>query len=60
MPEIAAFVNSLGTVPGIVGVFPTSQQANGATLQYTIQLTLTDKLFTHRYDVAATAPTGGK
>jgi hypothetical protein len=60
MPDVAAFVNALGTVPGIVGVYPTSQQVNGSAVQYTIQLALTDKLLTHRYDNTATAPTGGK
>lgn len=60
MPEVAAFVNQLGKAPGIVGVFPTSQTTSTHAVQYTIQLTLTDKLLTHRFDAVTTTPTGGK
>lgn len=63
MADIASFMNQLGTLPGVVGVYPTSQgkNASGPGAQFTIQMTLTDELFTHRYDntTAATAP-GGK
>ena len=63
MSDIAGFLNQLATLPGVVGVYPTSQGKNssGPGAQFTIQMTLTDELYTHRYDqtAAATAP-GGK
>ena len=63
LSDIAAYLNQLATLPGVVGVYPTSQGKNssGPGAQFTIQMTLTDELLTHRYDqtVAAAAP-GGK
>ena len=60
MTGVAAFVNQLSATPGIVGVFPSSQTGSGRSVQYTIQLTLTDELLTHRFDMLTTTPTGGK
>lgn len=63
MTDIAGYVNALSLLPGVVEVYPASQ-GTGTTpnaIQFTIEVTLTDKLLTHRYDVvSATAPTGGK
>jgi hypothetical protein len=60
MPAVAAYVNQLGSASGIVGVFPSSQTGANHSVQYTIQLTLTDALLTHRFDMVTTTPTGGK
>lgn len=56
LDQVAAFVSSLATVPGIVGVFPTSQQGGatsqqggGAAVQFNVALTLTDQVLSHRY-----------
>lgn len=58
MADVPLFVTRLSTVPGIVSVYPTSQQANDKTIEYTVQLTVTDQVLTHRYDVAGTAASG--
>lgn len=47
--QVAAFVSGLASVPGVVGVLPTSQQGNAASVQFTVQLTLTDQVLSHRY-----------
>lgn len=62
MPDVAAFVTRLGAVPGVVGVFPSSQGTATGAVQFTVLLTVTDRVLSHRYDAAAvaTAPTGGK
>jgi Tfp pilus assembly protein PilN len=62
MSDIAAFLNQLATLNGVVGVYPTSQgkNASGPGTQFTIQMTLTDELLTHRYDQTAATVPGGK
>lgn len=49
MSDIAHFVTALSALPGIVSVYPASQQVSGKTAQYTIELTLTDLLYSHRF-----------
>jgi hypothetical protein len=60
MTDIAAYVNGLAAVPGVVAVYPTSEQASANGSQFQIQVTLTDQVLSHRFDVSASqAPTGG-
>jgi hypothetical protein len=41
---VAAYARALAKLPGIVEVFPTSAQANGGQIDYTIEMTMTDQL----------------
>jgi hypothetical protein len=59
MPDVAAYVNALARVPGVVAVYPSSQQFDGTTLTYSLGLTLTDQVYSHRFDSTSTVPTGG-
>jgi Tfp pilus assembly protein PilO len=47
--EVASFVSGVASVPGVVGVLPTSQQGSATAVQFTVQLTLTDQVLSHRY-----------
>ncbi|MDT4944340.1 MAG: hypothetical protein QOH14_1073 [Pseudonocardiales bacterium] len=58
--QVADFVDRLSAVPGLVGVLPTSQQANGKAVQFALQLIPTDQVLSHRYDTATTTTIGGK
>jgi hypothetical protein len=61
MTAAAGYVTALSKIPGIVSVYPTSQQSNGKVVQYTIDVSLTDQLLSHRFDGATTTTTtGGK
>lgn len=44
MVQVSRYVHRLDLVPGVVEVFPTSAQANGPQLEYTIEMTMTDQL----------------
>ena len=57
LPAVAAYVTGLAGLPGIVAVYPTSQQNTGKGVQFTIQLTLTDELLSHRYAAPAAGGT---
>ena len=57
LPAVAAYVTALAALPGVVAVYPTSQQNNGKVVQFTIQLTLTDELLSHRYAAPAAGGT---
>jgi Tfp pilus assembly protein PilO len=59
MSEVAAYVNALARVPGVIYVYPTSQQADGGTVTYALALTLTDKVYSHHYDLSTVPSTGG-
>lgn len=48
--DVSAFVNALSTVPGVVAPYPGSTTSSGTSVQWSIQLTLTAELLTHRYD----------
>jgi hypothetical protein len=50
--QVAAYVDKLAATPGLVGVFPTSQQVSGKSVQFTLQLVPTDQLLSHRYDAS--------
>jgi len=59
--DVATYVTRLSRLPGIVEVFPSSQQVNGKLVTYTIDMTMTDQLYSNRYAAAtpAAATTGG-
>lgn len=62
LSDVAAYVAKLNRLPGIVTAFPSSQTSDSRTVTYTIQMTLTDQVFSHRYDSLASgvaAPQGG-
>lgn len=65
LSEVAGYVNALAKLPGVVSVYPTSAGAGTGTgtgngVQFTIDLTLTDQLLTHRYDATTAPAPGGK
>lgn len=62
LSEVAGYVNALAKLPGVVSVYPTSQGTGSGTkgVQFTINLTLTDDLLTHRYDDTSLPAIGGK
>lgn len=49
--DVSAYVDRLKTLKGIVEPFPTSNVSAGNGVTFSIQCTLTDELFTHRFDV---------
>jgi uncharacterized protein HemX len=57
LDDVSSYVDRLRTVKGIVEVVPTSNQAAQAGVQFSLMLTVTDELLTHRFD---TAKKGGK
>ena len=50
LDDLPSFVDRLSRVRGFVDVLPTSNQADKRTSQFTVTLSLTDLLRTHRYD----------
>ena len=57
LSQVASYVVKLDEIPGVVTAFPSSQTSDAKSVTYTIQMTLTDQVFSHRYDsLAATSP----
>lgn len=56
LDDLPSFVDRLSLVRGFVNVLPTSNQVDKAKSQFSVNLSLTDLLHTHRYD----APSGHK
>jgi hypothetical protein len=52
LDDVPAFVDALTAVPGVVDVVPTSNQVSDGSAQYSVAITLTEKLYSHRYDDA--------
>ncbi|MDQ2958243.1 MAG: hypothetical protein M3Y42_14920 [Actinomycetota bacterium] len=50
--DVAAFVNALAALPGVVTPYPGSSSKTDTSVQWSAQLTLTADLLTHRYDTA--------
>ncbi len=48
--DVAAFLDRLTTVPGVLEPFPLTNQATPNGVQYSLQMTLGDTLLTHQYD----------
>ena len=60
MSDVAAYVNALAGVPGVIYVYPTSQQTDDTgVLTYALALTLTDQVYSHKYDELNVPATGG-
>ena len=58
MADLATYIEALQKTRGITNVLPASNTAStGGTASWSVTLSLTDKLHTHKYDV--TASTGG-
>lgn len=51
LTDLAAYVAALRAAPGIFEPYPLSNQATETGTTYSLQLTLTDALLTHRFDV---------
>ncbi len=54
MTEVANYVDKLQQVKGVVVPYPANNAVAGLVVQYTIQLTLTDELYTHRFQTSST------
>jgi hypothetical protein len=61
LDDLPSFVDRLSAVKGVVNVLPTSNQMGNdpgnSIVQFNVTLSLTDQVYSHRYDVANT---GGK
>jgi hypothetical protein len=55
--DLPAFVDRLVRVPGVVNVMPGSNQDSSGVVSYSVTTSLTDQLYSHKYDVVTT---GGK
>ncbi|MEO6502763.1 MAG: hypothetical protein ABIQ09_12705 [Jatrophihabitantaceae bacterium] len=55
--DVSALVDRLGALPGFIDPYPTSNTTNDKGTLFTVQFTINDNLFSHRYDT--TAKTGG-
>ncbi len=53
LDDLPAFVDRLVATPGVVNVLPSSNQVSSGSAQFNLTFSLTDKLFTHRYDVTS-------
>jgi len=49
--DVSAYVDKLRALTGVVEPYPVSNVNSGSSFTYNIQLTLTDELYTHRFDV---------
>jgi len=47
--DVSSYVDKLNQLPGLVDVFPTSNQSDGKSVKFTIQVALTSALLTHKY-----------
>lgn len=50
LTDLAVYVDALRATPGVFEPFPQSNQTTDTGTTYSLQLTLTDALLTHRYD----------
>lgn len=58
--DVARYVTKLSRLPGVVEVFPLSQQSDGGLVTYSIEMTMTDQLVAGRSTSSnPTATTGG-
>jgi type IV pilus assembly protein PilN len=54
LDDLPAFVDKLSVIPGVINVLPSSNQVTSGIAQFSVTLTLTDKLYSHRYDMSKT------
>jgi hypothetical protein len=50
LDDLPVFVDGLDAVPGLVEVLPTSNQVTEGKAQFSVSVTFTDQLLSHRYD----------
>jgi hypothetical protein len=55
--DVSALVDRLSALPGFIDPYPTSNTTNDKGALFTVQFSINDRLFSHRYDVAT--KTGG-
>lgn len=55
--DLPKFVDAIAAIQGVVDVLPTSNATQAVGTKFTLTLTLTDRLLTHRF---AVSPAGGK
>lgn len=48
--DVSGYVDRLGTVKGLASVYPISNAANTGGVQFSLQITITDKSLSHKYD----------
>lgn len=51
VPDVSTLVDRLRVLPGFIDPYPTSNTTNDKGTLFTIQFTIDDRLFSHRYDV---------
>jgi type IV pilus assembly protein PilN len=54
--DVSTLVDRLGALPGFIDPYPTSNTTNDKGTLFTVQFTIDERLFSHRYDMQ----TGGK
>jgi type IV pilus assembly protein PilN len=54
LDDLPAFVDKLVALPGVVNVLPASNTVSSGIAQFSVTLSLTEKLYSHRYDMANT------
>ena len=52
--DLPAYVDALSRVPGIVNVLPTSNEVAAGVAQFSVTASLTDQIYSHRYDLTNT------
>ena len=57
MSDVSTFVDRLSALPGILDPYPTSNTTSDKGTLFTVQFSITDRLYSHRYDVSS--KTGG-
>ena len=55
--DVSTLVDRLSALPGFIDPYPTSNTTNDKGALFTVQFSINDRLYSHRYDVAA--KTGG-
>lgn len=50
LDDLPVFVDGLAAIPGLVDVLPTSNQVSEGKAQFSVTVSFTDKLLSHRYD----------
>ncbi|HEX8303928.1 MAG TPA: hypothetical protein VF612_03550 [Jatrophihabitans sp.] len=56
--DVSTLVDRLSALPGFIDPYPTSNTTNEKGTLFTVQFSIDDRLFSHRYDVSS--KTGGK
>jgi hypothetical protein len=50
LTDLPLFVDRLAALPGVVDVVPTSNTSDDTGMSYSVSLSLTDKVLSHRFD----------